>query len=130
MCARVSGVAALQREVWQKMLMGIAQWADVPAFVPVGAIRPRFGRASSGMWGRSGLARRETRVKPVSPALVARETFVKPCRCQPRRRPRPQQRNPSPQRRDLATSSNNPTPQPRGVARKPCPGLVRGYEPS
>lgn len=51
MCARVSGVAALQRGVWQKMLMGIAQWADVPAFVPVGAIRPWLGRASSGISG-------------------------------------------------------------------------------
>lgn len=47
MCARLSGVAALQRGVWQKMLMGIAQRADVPAFAPVGVIRPRLGRASS-----------------------------------------------------------------------------------
>jgi len=31
--------------------MGVAQWADVPAFVPVGAIRPRLGRASSGILG-------------------------------------------------------------------------------
>jgi len=55
---------------------------------------------------------RETRVKPVGSALAARETFVKPWRCPP---------------------SNNPAckdtaPQPRGIARKPCPCLVRGYE--
>ena len=31
--------------------MDVAQWADVPAFVPVGAIRPRLGRASLGIWG-------------------------------------------------------------------------------
>ena len=65
---------------------------------------------------------RETRVKPVSPALAAREMRVKRQSCLLRRPPRPQ-------RRDLATSSNSTTPQPRGIARKPCPGLVRGYEP-
>ena len=27
-------------------------------------------------------------------------------------------------------SREEATPQPRGVPRKPCPGLVRGYEPS
>lgn len=31
--------------------MGVAQWADVPAFVPVGPIWPRLGRASSGICG-------------------------------------------------------------------------------
>ena len=31
--------------------MGVAQWADVPAFVPVGAIRPWLGRASLGLLG-------------------------------------------------------------------------------
>jgi len=31
--------------------MGVAQRTNVPAFVPVGAIRPRLGRALSGIWG-------------------------------------------------------------------------------
>ena len=63
--------------------MGVAQRTNVPAFVPVGAIRPRLGRSSSEYWGRGRLARRETRVKLLSPALVARETCVKLCRCAP-----------------------------------------------
>ena len=86
-----------------------------------------FGRGSGAhpqeYVGRGGLARRETRVKLVLPALVTRETCVKRQSCPLRRQPRPQRHN-------LATFSNNPTPQPRGIARKPCPGLVRGYEPS
>ena len=69
-----------------------------------------------------GWSTRETRVKPVMPALVARETCVKRLSCPLRRQPRPQ-------RRDLATSSNNTTPQPRGISRKARPGLVARYEP-
>ena len=67
-----------------------------------------FGRGSGAhpqeYVGRGGLARRETRVKPVlpalvprktrvkllSPALVARETFVKPWRCPSRQQSRAQ----------------------------------------
>ena len=45
------GVAVLQLGVRQKRSMGVAQWADVPAIVPVGAIRPRLGRASSEILG-------------------------------------------------------------------------------
>ena len=88
--------------------MDVAQWADVSAVVSAGVVRCRLVHACNA---------RET--WPL--ALTTRETCVKPWRCPPKQQPRPQ-------RRDLATSSNNTTPQPRGVSRKPCPGLVRGYE--
>lgn len=48
--------------------MGVAQWADVPAFVLVGAVRFWLGCVATGVWERGGLGVRETRVKPVSPA--------------------------------------------------------------
>ena len=74
-----------------------------------------------------GPAARETRVKLLSSALVARETFVKPSPCPPAAtspgdNPAPATTQPRP--------ATKPFPQPRGIARKPCPGLVRGYEPS
>lgn len=99
--------------------MGVAQWADVPAFVLVGAVRFWLGCVATGVWERGGLGVRETRVKLGRRGL----RLVK-------RQSDPPGRPPRPQRRNLATSSNITAPQPRGVARKPCPCLVRGYEPS
>jgi len=43
--------------------MGVAQWADVPAFVLVGAVRFWLGCVATGVWERGGLGVRETRVK-------------------------------------------------------------------
>ena len=67
-----------------------------------------------------GLGTRETRVKLLFLALSASETCMKR-QSRPLRRPPPA----SPQ----SHPASNPTPQPRGIARKPCPGLVAGYEP-
>ena len=49
MFMRVPGVAVLQRGVRQERSMGVAQWFDVLAIVPVGAGQLRLGCASSGI---------------------------------------------------------------------------------
>lgn len=119
---RVPGIAVLQHGVRRERSMGVAQWVEASAVVLAGAGRLRLGHASSGIWERGRLGVRETRVKPVLPAMVPRETYVK-------RQSRPPGWPLRPQRRNLATSSNSTAPQPRGISRKPCPCLVRGYEP-
>lgn len=43
--------------------MGIAQWGDVPAVVSAGVVWLRLGCVATGVWGRSRLGVRETRVK-------------------------------------------------------------------
>ena len=45
MLARFLGVAVMQGGVWQKRLIGVTYRADVRAFVLVGAVRCRLGRA-------------------------------------------------------------------------------------
>jgi len=60
---------------------------------------------------------RETRVKPVSPALVTRETCVKRQSCLLRRQPRPHRRNLAPpQPRPATTPPRNPVASPANPA--------------
>ena len=73
--------------------------------------------------------KREMRVKLVLLAQSPREMPVKLVLLAPPAREMPvKPRWLCPQRRNPIQQQHNPTPQPRGVPRKPCPGLVRGYE--
>jgi len=54
MFMRVPGIAVLQRGVRQERSMGVAQRADAPAVVPVGAVRLRLGCAAADTEGGAG----------------------------------------------------------------------------